>query len=369
MTQKADGQNYAPKGKAAPVCGPGEFPVGVVGLDHGHIYGMCNGLCEAGAVIARVYDPDGEKVEAFCKVFPQARAAQSREEVLGDPAIRLIASASIPSERAELGLCALDHGKDFFSDKPPCVTQEEVERIRRRTAQTGRKYLVYYSERLHVEGAVYAEQLISQGAIGRVVQVMGWGPHRASVETRPPWFFDPARYGGILVDIGCHQLEQILAYAGAQDAQISLSRVANYNNPQHPEFEDFGDVTLVCDNGVAGYCRLDWFTPDGLGAWGDGRTLIVGTEGYIEIRKYIDIAHSQEGDHVYLVNREGERMIRAAGQCGFPFFGRLIRDCLDRTETAMTQAHALRAIELAIQAQNMAQRLVTDRREGNARRE
>jgi predicted dehydrogenase len=330
---------------------------------------MCNGLTEAGANIAWVYDPDSEKAAAFHKAFPQARIAQSEAEVLGDPNVKLIASASIPCDRAALGMRAFDHGKDFFSDKPPCVTLDEVAMIRKRTAETGRKYFVYYSERLHVEGAVYAEQLIAQGAIGRVVQVMGWGPHRASVNTRPPWFFDPARYGGILVDIGCHQLEQILTFAGAKDAHISLSRVANYNHPQHPDFEDFGDITLVCDNGVAGYCRLDWFTPDGLGAWGDGRTLIVGTDGYIEIRKYIDIALSREGDHVYLVNHEGERMIPAAGQCGFPYFGRLIRDCLDRTETAMTQAHALRSIELAIRAQNMALRLATGRHPGKARRE
>lgn len=368
MTQKADGQTYAPKGKIARVCEEGECPVGVIGLDHGHIYGMCNGLCEAGATLAWVYDPDARKVQAFRDTYPQARAATSEQEVLADPSVRLIASAAIPADRAALGLRVLSHGKDFFSDKPPCITLAEVQSVRECTAQTERKFFVYFSERLHVEGAVYAERLIRQGAIGRVVQVMGWGPHRASVETRPPWFFDPSRYGGILVDIGCHQIEQILAYAGASDARISLSRVANYNHPQYPAFEDFGDICLACDNGVAGYCRLDWFTPDGLGAWGDGRTLIVGTDGYIEIRKYIDIARSPEGDHVYLVNHEGERLICAAGQCGFPFFGRLIRDCLDRTETAMTQAHALRAVELAIEAQNTAQPLTPFQADANTGR-
>ncbi len=361
MTQKADGQNYAPKGKAAPVCAKGQFPIGAIGLDHGHIYGMCNGLIEAGATVQWVYDPDDSRVAAFQQAFPEARRAASEQQVLEDPAIKLIASAAIPSRRAEIGLRALAHEKDFFADKPPCITLSAVAEIRRRTQETGRKYLVYYSERLHVEGAVYAERLIQEGAIGRVVQVMGWGPHRASADTRPAWFFDPAQYGGILVDIGCHQLEQILAFAGAENATLSCSRIANYNHPAHPAFEDFGDITLTCDNGVAGYCRVDWFTPDGLGAWGDGRTLIVGTDGYIEIRKYIDIANSKEGDQVYLVNHEGERRIHAAGQCGFPFFGRLINDCLYRTETAMRQSHALRAIELAIEAEATAQRLVDTR--------
>ncbi len=363
MTQKTDGQNYAPRGKSTLVCGKGEFPVGVIGLDHGHIYGMCNGLCEAGATLQWVYDPDPEKAKAFQLAFPTVRIAQSEQQVLQDQAVRLIASACIPCDRASLGMRAFDHGKDYFSDKPPCVTLDEVALIRRRTQETGLKYFVYYSERLHVEGAVYAQTLIDEGMIGRVVQVMGWGPHRASIPTRPAWFFDPAYYGGILVDIGCHQIEQILTFAGAKDATLSCSHTCNYNHPEHPAFEDFGDISLVCDNGVSGYCRLDWFTPDGLRAWGDGRTLIIGTDGYIEIRKYIDIANSVEGDHVYLVNHEGERHTQATSLCGFPFFGRLIRDCLDRTETAMTQAHALRAIELAIQAQHMAQRL-TDKRIG-----
>ena len=355
--QKADGQNYAPKGKANKVCAPGEFPVGVIGLDHGHIYGMCNGLAEAGADIRWVYDPDAEKVAAFQKQFPQAEAASSQEQILMATEVKLIASAAVPGDRASIGLQALACGKDYFADKPPCITQEEVAQIRQKTAETGRKYMVYYSERLHVEGAVYAEELIRSGAIGRVVQVMGWGPHRLSADSRPEWFFDPARYGGILTDIGSHQLEQILTYAGASDATIECSRIGNYHHPEHPKFEDFGEVLLTCNNGVAGYCRLDWFTPEGLGAWGDGRTLIVGTEGYVEIRKYIDVASSPSGDHVYWVNGEGEHHVEAAGLCGFPFFGRLIRDCLDRTETAMTQSHALRAVELAVEAQQKATRL------------
>ena len=44
--------------------------------------------------------------------------------------------------------------------------------------ETGQKYFCYFSERLHVEGSVYAQQLLEQGKIGKVVQVMGWGPHR-----------------------------------------------------------------------------------------------------------------------------------------------------------------------------------------------
>ena len=361
MVQKADGQNYAPKGEVKRVCAENSFFVGVIGLDHGHIYGMCNGLVEAGATLSLVFDIDDDKVNAFIATFPGVKRAQNVEEILGNPQISLIASASIPNERADIGLQAMEHGKDYFTDKPPCTTMEQVKAIRECVKRTGRKYFVYYSERLHVEGTLYAQKLVEEGAIGKVVHVMGVGPHRASVSSRPEWFFDKSRYGGILVDIGCHQIEQILTFAATSDATINYSRTENFNHPQYSDFEDFGEITLTCDNGVSGYCRLDWFTPDGLGAWGDGRVTIIGTKGYIEVRKYIDVAQSAQGDWVYLVNDEGEQRIHATGKVGFPFFGQLILDCINRSETAMTQEHALRAIEIAIEAQMKATKNTTQK--------
>ncbi|WP_067935638.1 Gfo/Idh/MocA family protein [Alicyclobacillus kakegawensis] len=354
---KADGMNYAPKGKPNPVCEKGDFVFAAVGLDHGHIYGMCNGLLEAGGELKWVYDEDEEKVQAFQRTYPSARAARSVQEVLQDASVHLVASAKVPADRAPLGIQVMRHGKDYFTDKPPLTTLDQVRQVREAVAETGRKYAVYYSERLHVESAVFAGQLIADGAIGRVVQVIGMGPHRIGLGGRPDWFFKPERYGGILCDIGSHQIEQVLFYTGCDDAVIAQSRVANYRYKEFPEFQDFGDCALNLGNGATGYFRVDWFTPDGLRTWGDGRTFILGTHGYIELRKYIDVGRDAEGDHVYLVNDEGEHHIPVSGRVGYPFFGELILDCLERTERAMSQEHALRAAELAVLAQLQAVRL------------
>ncbi len=352
---RADGMSYAPKGKPDPVVQPGEFRFAAIGLDHGHIYGQCNGLIEAGAELVWVYDPDPDKVARFRQVYPQVRAADSEQRILDDPSIRLVAGAAVPADRCALGLRVMDHGKDYFSDKPPLTTMAQLEAARGKVAQTGRKYAVYYSERLHVESAVYAGQLIEQGAIGRVVQVVNLAPHRLSAPSRPDWFWRRERFGGILIDIGSHQIEQFLFYTGAKDAQVLHSKVANYHTPQHPEFHDFGDAALLADNGATHYFRVDWFTPDGLGVWGDGRVFILGTDGYIELRKYIDIARDDQSDHVYLVNQAGKQHLPVYGKVGYPYFGQLILDCLNRTENAMTQAHTFKTIELAIQAQLQAQ--------------
>lgn len=354
MQIKSDGQNYAPKGKSDPVCGKDEFPVGVIGLDHGHIFGMSNGLLEAGATLALVYDPDKEKARAYCQRYDGVKMAHCKEEILENDHIKLIMSASVPDQRCRLGIEAMEHGKDYFVDKPPLITAEELDLARDAVRRTKRKYAVYYSERRHVEAAVYAQKLLREKAIGDIISISGFGPHRLSLGTRPDWFFDRKRYGGILVDLGCHQIEQMLIYAGAAGAVVEKSRVGNYKHKEYPDFQDFGDMMLTCDNGVAAYARLDWFTPDGLGAWGDGRTLIVGSDGYLEIRKYIDVARDKEGDHLYLVNHEGEQHIQAAGMAGFPFFGQLIRDCLDGTNYAYDQEIEFKAIQLAIQAQEQA---------------
>lgn len=357
--QKADGMNYAPTGTPRPVCGPGEFRFAAVGLDHGHIYGMCNGLVEAGGELAWVFDPNPQKVAAFCGTYGGAKVARSEAEVLDDPTVRLIASAAVPCLRGPLGLRAMDRGKDYFADKPPLTSLEQLDAARRKVAETGRIYAAYYSERLHVEAAVKAGDLIQQGAIGRVVQVIGLGPHRLNAPTRPSWFWDPQQAGGILVDIGCHQIEQFLYYAGSNGARVLHSKIGNYGNRDHADFQDFGDATLVADNGATAYFRVDWFTPAGLGAWGDGRTVILGTDGYIELRKYLDVARDATGDHVYLVDSTGEHHLPVHGTVGFPYFGRLILDCLHRTEHAMPQRHTFLAIELALAAQAQALKLST----------
>jgi predicted dehydrogenase len=357
MSQKSDGQNYAPQGKPSPVVKPGEFAFAAAYLDHGHIYGQCNGLTEAGAGLKWVYDADPKKVAAFQEKYPAVKVARSFDEILADPAVQLVAAAAVPSERGAIGCRVMQAGKDYFTDKTPFTTLDQLAEARRVAAATRRRYMVYFSERLHVECAVRAGELVHGGAIGQVIQVLGLGPHRLGKPARPAWFFERAKYGGILCDIGSHQIEQYLYYSGATDATVTQAAVGNFANADTPEFEDFGETSLTGDNGTSNYFRVDWFTPPGLGTWGDGRTVILGTKGYLELRKYIDVARDKAGDQLYLVDDKGEQHLSLAGQVGFPFFGALILDSLNRTEKAMTQAHAFKAAELCLKAQAAAKRI------------
>jgi predicted dehydrogenase len=355
--QKSDGMNYAPvaQGVTEKVCAPGEFRFSVIGLDHGHIYAICNGLLEAGAELVSVWDSDPDKCSAFIDRYPGTRLAESEEEIVTDNTIQMVASAIRPSLRCSLGIRVMESGKDYFADKPGMLRLDEIQEADRVCRETGRKYIIYFGERIHVEGAVYAEKLIKEGKIGRVLQVTILAPHRLNKATRPEWFFEKDENGGIITDLGSHQIEQFLTYCGADSAKVLHSAVANYANQDKEHFYDFGEGTLLADNGATCWFRVDWFTPDGMGAWGDGRVFIMGTKGSIEIRKYIDPGVSAEGDHVIWVDGKGEHKEQVTGEMGFVFFGQLIRDCLERTERAITQKHTFESMRVTIEAQENAQ--------------
>lgn len=348
----SDGANYAPTSAARHVVEPGAFRFAVAYLDHGHINGQTHGLIEAGAQLVSLYEPDDARRQQFADRFPQARVASDFSEILDDPSIHLVASAAIPDRRADIGVQVLESGKDYFTDKSPFTSLDQLSTVRGVVERTGQRYFVYYAERIHNEAAWHAGELVASGAIGDVIQVMNIAPHRLSASSRPSWFFDKSQYGGILTDIGSHQVEQFLTYAGCHDADITLARVKCHLD--YPGLENFGEMAMVGDNGASFYTRVDWFTPEGMPVWGDGRTFILGTGGSIEIRKYVDVARAAPASKVFLADAGSVTEIDCLGITGFPFFGQLILDSLNRTEIAMTQAHTFKAAELSMRAQQIA---------------
>jgi predicted dehydrogenase len=326
-----------------------------IGLNHGHIYGQVDALLQAGAEFVSFYAKEPDLIAQFVKSYPQAKLARSTEEVLEDETIHVIASAAIPCERAPLGIAVMQHGKDFMSDKPGFTTLAQLAEARQVQAQTGRIYSIYFSERLGNRATVRAGELVRAGAVGQVMQTVGLGPHRIGLYDRPDWFFRREQYGGILTDIASHQVDQFLFFTGSTQAEVVAAQVANYKHPEHPELEDFGDMVLRGDRGT-GYIRVDWFTPAGLPTWGDGRLVVLGTEGYIELRKYCDIAGRPGGDHLFLVDQEGMHYIDCS-DVEMPYGRQLLDDVRNRTETAVPQDHCFLASELALKAQAQARRL------------
>lgn len=331
--------------------------MGVLGIDHRHIFTQIQHMQNVGAELVGWWtDGAPETLAGFEKRFADAPRVHDPAQLLEDPDIDLIVIAAVPEDRAALAIRAMMCGKDVMSDKPGCTTPAQLAALRQTVKDTGRIWSIDFSERFEVEAVTRASELISSGAIGTVLQTVGLGPHRLNRSTRPDWFFQRQRYGGILVDIASHQIDQFLHFTAADDAEVTFASVGNLANPGDPGMQDFGQIALRAKGGQGGlgYIRVDWFTPDALPTWGDGRLFITGTEGSIELRKYVDVGGRAGGDHLFLTNGTRCEHIDAGG-AGLPYFGRLADDIRDRTETAMPQAHVFKVMELALAAQAMAE--------------
>jgi Predicted dehydrogenases and related proteins len=354
--QAASGAVKIETAKVAPLPPPKhKIKFAAMGLDHAHIYGMVSAIQRGGGELVAfyAYGNDAKQIAQFRERFGEVKLAHSEEEILEDKSIQLVAAAPIPDQRAPLGIRVMRAGKDYLGDKPAITTLEQLAAVRQAVKETKRKFAIMYSERLEVPSAVYAGELIRQGAIGRVIQTVNLAPHRTNAPSRPAWFFDKARYGGILTDIGSHQADQFLYYTNSTRAKVVAAQTGNLAHPQYPNFEDFGDM-IIAGNGGTGYVRVDWFTPDGLSTWGDGRLFILGTEGYIELRKYVNIASGLDGgNHLYIVDRKEARYIDCKN-VPLPFGPQFVEDIVNRTQTAQDQEQALLAAELVLTGQKNA---------------
>lgn len=340
------GSNSVPTGAA-------RIRFSVIGMNHSHIYGQVGAVQRGGGELVSFYAKEPELAAEFAKRFPQAKQARSEAEILEDKSIQLVLSSAIANERAPLGIRVMKAGKDFMSDKPGITTLEQLAEVRKVQKETKRIYSIMYSERLENKATVKAGELVKAGAIGNVIQTVGLGPHRMNPATRPAWFFEKKQFGGIICDIASHQFDQFLFFTGSTKADIVASQVGNLHFPQYPNFEDFGDVMLRGDGGM-GYIRVDWFTPDGLKSWGDGRLTILGTEGFMELRKNIDPGGREGGNHLFITDKKETRYIDCSKE-NLPYGEQLVNDVLNRTETAMSQEHCFLATELALKAQKNAQ--------------
>jgi len=327
----------------------------VVGMNHGHIYGQTDAIIRGGGQLVSCYAQEKDLLDAFTRRHPSVKIASGEQEILEDPSIQLVLSSIIPAERAPLGIRVMEHGKDYMADKPGITSLAQLTQVKKVRKATGRIYSIMYGERFENGATVKAGELVRAGAIGKVIQTIGLGPHRMNVRSRPPWFFDKQYYGGILCDIASHQFDQFLFFTSSTQAQIVASQVGNTHFSQYPQFEDFGDVMARGNHGM-GYIRVDWFTPDGLKSWGDGRLTILGTDGFIELRKNIDPGGRPGGNHLFLTDRKETRHFDCQDQ-DLPYGRQLVRDIFDRTETAMTQDHCFLATELALKAQRLAQKV------------
>lgn len=327
--------------------------IALVGADHNHLYEIIARLVKAGAEAA-AHTTEGQFAEHYSG-WQADSVEMSYDEILADDSIDLVVTAAIPNRRADIALAAIAAGKHVISDKPGLTTMTQLDAIRAAVAtRPGRPWTVLFTERFENRAINEAVRLARSGAVGDVVHVVGAGPHTMWAKRRPDWFWDPEATGGILVDIGSHQVDQLLSITGATAADVSIvaSAVGNVASPDHPAMQDIGSMTLAVHGsarGTVGDHRLDFLTARGLGTWGDCRLTIVGTEGTIEARANVDVAGAEGAEHLIVVDAEGTRRVDISGVV-VDWGEQLLADLVDDGERLMTQQHAIDVTDVCLRA-------------------
>ena len=215
----------------------------VIGLEHRHAYDLAAYLLEAGMECAGYWPQttDAHVLAGFRKRFPDLPEVADKERLLDDPAIQVIVTAAIPRERAAIAIDAMRRGKDVMADKPGVTTFEQLTAVEAAVRETGRIFSICFSERFLVPSTEKALALVLEGAIGRVVQTVGLGPHRLNRAIRPAWFWDRDAYGGILVDIASHQLDQFILFTDSRHPEVIAATTGSFVTGEG--FEDFGEIS------------------------------------------------------------------------------------------------------------------------------
>ena len=324
-----------------------------IGLDHRHVYDLTAGLLAAGAVCVG-HDPetsDPRVLAGFRKRFPNIPAV-ARDRLLDDPSIDFIVLCSVPRDRAAVAIEAMRRGKDVMVDKPGVTTAALLAEVEAAVRETGRIWSIVMG-RLTSASVQAALGVVRSGELGHLVSLTSLAPHRLNRALRPDWFFERDAYGGIINDIGVHSIDQFLAFAGASDATIGASTIGCFGTSP-PGFEDFAEITLRSAT-MTGTMRMDWFTPDGLPDWGDGRLFLVGTEGTLELRKNLDIEGRAGGDHLLVANRNRTRH-QDCSELQVTYYRDFLDDVRDRTGRMLDGGRVFSVCRLALRCQSDAVR-------------
>jgi predicted dehydrogenase len=329
--------------------------VGVIGIEHLHLFEMIDGLVRVGAETV-CHAADGPLADMYAGWRTDSES-RPRDDVLADDSLDLIVTAAVPAERADIAVAALQAGRHVLAAKPAMTTIEDLDRIDRAARETGVRWWVFFSERLSNRAVNEAVRRVHAGDIGELVAITGMAPHTLAADGRPDWFFDPDRSGGILVDVAAHQADQLLAFAGPGSTEVLAAAVDNLATPGHPAFCDVGRMSLrhtTTDNRVVlSDHHVDWLSPAGLGTWGDVRLFITGTTGSIEVRSNIDVVGHPGAEHLILVDGASARRIDCSGVV-IDWAERLRADVELGTDSFMTHDHVVAACNIVLDAQRVA---------------
>jgi predicted dehydrogenase len=260
---------------------------GIIGCQHGHIHGLIESLVAIpGVTCAGIYDEQPEAMKAVTDRYP-VNAVASPDVLLDDAKVTLIGTAAVNNDKGALLAQAVEAGKHVIADKPLCTIIEDLNAIEKAATENRVRVGLMLSERYQGYTQKMME-LVNDGAIGHVANVLCVRPHRLGRAGRPDWMFVDEKYGGIIVDLAIHDVDIIRWAAGGVFEEITAYQ-QNWGNPTDKDFGDIGVLLGRLTSGATGMVRTDWFTPATSPVHGDTRFIITGTRGMIEVRAAGDL--------------------------------------------------------------------------------
>lgn len=193
-----------------------------------------------------VCETDPGRRQAFTAQYPNVKAPGGWAEVLADAAINAVVIATPAEQHYQMGLSALEAGKDVFVEKPLCLEKEEGERMVETARRLGRILMVGHLLRYH-PAVCKIQELLSSGVLGSIEYIysnrLSMGKIRQ--EENALWSFAP------------HDISVILAMVGQMPVQVSATGGAYLQ----PNIADITVSNLLFAKGARAHIFVSWLHP------------------------------------------------------------------------------------------------------------
>ena len=203
-------------------------------------------------------DPADGKAEEFRSRYPQARWAESFEEMLEDGTLDAVVVATPVPTHYELAKLALEAGKHVFVEKPPAMKSAEIDELVS-IAEERDLVLMPGHLLLYHPGVLKLKELVDGGELGEVLMVYGNRQNLGVIR----------KHENALWSLGVHDLSVIL-YLLDEDP---VEAVALGQSLLKTGVEDVVFCYLRFPSGKIAHMHLSWLDPHKM-----RKMTVVGTE-------------------------------------------------------------------------------------------
>ena len=239
--------------------------IAIIGCRHGHIFSIYQLIKENPATeFAGAYEPDTATREAAERTHGMTFPYATREALLADPTVDAVAIGDYYGIRGEHAIAALKAGKHVIADKPLCTSLAELEEIERIAAEKKLSVGLMLDMRYH-KNVQTAKMLIDAGRLGRIHNVQFGGQHPLQYGTRPMWYFEDGKHGGVINDIAVHGVDLLTFLTGQTLAKVNAARCYNGYAKEEPAFLDCGQFMLTLSGGAGVIADISYAAPNTMG--------------------------------------------------------------------------------------------------------